>query len=67
MKRCPKCNRNYPTNTQRFCTHDGGMLMFGTSFNGLGLKQSLVVALGEDIRASVAATFDADWQRATPL
>ena len=27
MKRCPKCNRNYPTNTQRFCTHDGGMLM----------------------------------------
>src|SRR5437899_539886 len=27
MKRCPKCNRNYPTDTQRFCTHDGGMLM----------------------------------------
>src|SRR5437870_3501498 len=27
MKRCPKCNRNYPTDTQRFCTHDGGMLI----------------------------------------
>jgi hypothetical protein len=51
----------------RFLIHDHGMLMFGTSFNGLGLKQSFVVALGEDIRASVASTFDADWQRATPL
>jgi hypothetical protein len=51
----------------RFLIHDGGMLMFGTSFNGLGLKQSFVVALGEDIRTSVAATFNADWQRATPL
>jgi hypothetical protein len=51
----------------RFLIHDGGMLMFGTSLNGLGLKQSFVVALGEDIRASVTATFDADWQRGTPL
>lgn len=51
----------------RFLIHDGGMLTFGTSLNGLGLKQSFVVALGEDIRASVTATFDTDWQRATPL
>jgi len=51
----------------RFLIHDDGMLMFGTSLNGLGLKQSFVVALGEDIRASVVATFDADWQRAAPL
>lgn len=51
----------------RFLIHDGGMLMFGTSFNGLGLKQSFVVALGADIRASVVATFDVDWQRAAPL
>jgi hypothetical protein len=51
----------------RFLIHDDGMLMFGTSFNGLGLKQSFVVSLGEDIRASVLATFAADWQRATPL
>lgn len=51
----------------RFLIHDDGMLMFGTSLNGLGLKQSFVVALGEDIRASVTASFDADWQRATPL
>jgi hypothetical protein len=26
----------------RFLIHDGGMLIFGTSFNGLGLKQSFV-------------------------
>jgi hypothetical protein len=51
----------------RFVIHDGGMLMLGTSFNGLGLRQSFVIALGQDIRASVAATFDADWLRATPL
>jgi hypothetical protein len=51
----------------RFVIHDAGMLMFGTSFNGLGLKQSFVVALGQDIRASVVATFEAEWQRATPV
>src|SRR6266498_5977023 len=27
MKRCPKCNRSYATDTQRFCTHDGGLLV----------------------------------------
>jgi len=26
MKRCPKCNRTYQTDTQKFCTHDGGAL-----------------------------------------
>ena len=26
MKRCPKCNRTYTTTTQKFCTHDGGVL-----------------------------------------
>lgn len=51
----------------RFLIHDDGMLMFGTSLNGLGLKQSFVVALGSDIRGSVLATFNADWQGAAPL
>ncbi len=27
MKRCPKCNRTFTTNTQKFCTHDGGVLV----------------------------------------
>jgi len=26
MRRCPKCNRTYTTDTQKFCTHDGGIL-----------------------------------------
>jgi hypothetical protein len=51
----------------RYVIHDAGMLLFGTSLNGLGFKQSFVIALGEDIRASVEATFDAYWASATPL
>src|ERR1051325_10230530 len=27
MKRCPKCNRTYSDDNQKFCTHDGGHLM----------------------------------------
>jgi hypothetical protein len=27
MRRCPKCNRTYTTDTQKFCTHDGGILV----------------------------------------
>src|SRR5258708_2364325 len=27
MKRCPKCNCTYTTDTQKFCTHDGGILV----------------------------------------
>jgi hypothetical protein len=61
--------RTHPSGVlhDRYVIHDDGMLMFGTSFNGLGLKQSFVIALGQDICASVAATFDVDWQRAAPL
>lgn len=27
MKRCPKCNRTYPDENQKFCTFDGGLLL----------------------------------------
>src|SRR5437016_10142662 len=27
MKSCPRCNRTYTTDTQKFCTHDGGLLV----------------------------------------
>lgn len=27
MKRCPKCNRNFPDDSQKFCTIDGGLLV----------------------------------------
>src|SRR2546423_2389351 len=26
MRRCAKCNRTFQTDTQKFCTHDGGLL-----------------------------------------
>ena len=31
MKRCPKCNRNFSTETQKFCTHDGAPLVTAES------------------------------------
>jgi hypothetical protein len=51
----------------RYLIHDDGMLLFGTSLNGLGSKQSFVVALGEDIRVTVLAAFEATWDTAAPL
>jgi hypothetical protein len=27
MKRCPKCNRTFPDDNQKFCTFDGGLLV----------------------------------------
>jgi hypothetical protein len=27
MKRCPKCNRSFPDDNQKFCTFDGGLLV----------------------------------------
>src|SRR5882672_8783438 len=27
MKRCPKCNRSFPDDNQKFCTIDGGLLL----------------------------------------
>lgn len=29
MKRCPKCNRTFPDDSQKFCTVDGGLLVSG--------------------------------------
>src|SRR5437660_6834854 len=34
MKRCPKCNRNFSTETQKFCTHDGSPLVTAKSAQG---------------------------------
>src|SRR3989442_4870313 len=34
MKRCPKCNRTFSTETQKFCTHDGAPLVTAESGQG---------------------------------
>ena len=41
--------------------------MFGASLNGIGNEQSLIAELGEDIRASLLASFDRVWKTATVL
>jgi hypothetical protein len=51
----------------RYVIHDDGMLLVGTSLNSIGLKQSFVVALGEDIRASVLRSFADAWNKGQPV
>ncbi len=45
----------------RYGIDDTRMMLFGTSLNGIGKKQSLIVELGEDVRTTVLAAFDAAW------
>ena len=33
MKRCPKCNRTFPEESQKFCTVDGGLLITEPAFD----------------------------------
>lgn len=33
MKRCPKCNRTFPDENQKFCTVDGGLLIGAPAFD----------------------------------
>ena len=47
----------------RYAIHDDGMVLLGTSLNGLGLKQSFVIAMGPDIRATVLGFFEMTWQQ----
>jgi hypothetical protein len=43
------------------------MLLIGTSLNGLGLKQSMVVRVGNDLRLAAEQGFDALWSSGTAL
>ncbi len=49
----------------RYVIHDDGMMIVGTSLNSIGLKQSFVVTVGDDIRAMVVGAFDDAWNRGT--
>jgi hypothetical protein len=51
----------------RYMVDDDSLLLFGTSFNSLGSKQSFVVAVGEDVRKTVLQAFEAMWSSATPV
>jgi hypothetical protein len=50
MKRCPTCNRTYPTDKQKFCTQDGGLLVdaddgqTGVGQTGVGQGETILIS-----------------------
>jgi flagellar basal body-associated protein FliL len=40
MKSCPKCNRSFPDDNQKYCTVDGGLLVAGKPFDPNATIQS---------------------------
>jgi hypothetical protein len=66
MKRCPKCNRTYTTDTQKFCTHDGVVLeVLGVSQGDTIRIDSVQIdddaptkAISRDLAAEVTGGFD---------
>lgn len=49
----------------RYAIDDDGMVLFGTSLNGIGKKQTFVVSLGPDMRSLGLAAFDRQWGTGT--
>ena len=59
MKRCPKCNRTFPDESQRFCTVDGGLLIAGPAFDPNATMRATSAELGvhtTDVPSDNAAT-----------
>lgn len=51
----------------RYAIDDDGMVLFGTSLNGIGKKQTFVVALGRDMRSQSMDAFNRLWGTGTRL
>jgi hypothetical protein len=51
----------------RYVIDDQSMLILGTSLNGIGLKQAMVISVGEDLRAAADAAFDSLWVASATL
>lgn len=65
MKRCPKCNRTYSTDTQKFCTHDGGLLFVveaelnqTVQFDSSTVRDAAAKPTTRDLSEQQAAAFD---------
>lgn len=61
MKRCPKCNRSYTTDTQKFCTHDGGILEgvdMGTETVRIDAQDAPTQAISAGLGHDIPAQFD---------
>jgi hypothetical protein len=50
----------------RYIIDDKSMLILGTSLNGFGKKQCFIIRAGDDVRHTMLATFDTNWNTATP-
>lgn len=59
--------REHPAGTlhDRYIVHDSGLILLGTSLNGLGNKQSMVWESGTNLRSTVKSAFDRFWNNAT--
>lgn len=51
----------------RYILSDTGMWLVGHSLKDLGLRKSFIVALGDDIRASMELAFNSRWNSSTDL
>lgn len=65
MKRCPKCNRTYETDTQKFCTHDGGLLFMiepalseTMQFDSAKVRDEVAKPTTRDLEAQKPPEFD---------
>ncbi len=62
MKRCPKCNRSFPEENQKFCTVDGGLLITEQTFD----PNMTIRATAADLVNSPAYSDDAATSRKLP-
>src|SRR5438309_6683288 len=60
MKRCPKCNRTFSTETQKFCTHDGAPLVTAESSQGdtVRIDSSQIDHLANAPTRAISGPFD---------
>lgn len=65
MKRCPKCNRTFETDTQKFCTHDGGLLFLiepalseTMQFDSAKVRDAVAKPTTRDLEAQKLPEFD---------
>lgn len=58
MKRCPKCSRSFPEDSQKFCTVDGGLLIAEPAFDPSATMRATSADLGlpTETLSSQAAT-----------
>jgi hypothetical protein len=65
MRRCPKCNRTFQTDTQKFCTHDGGLLFDidpglheTVQFDSTRIRDAVAKPTTRDLDTQLPAQFD---------